>query len=412
MNRVSVFPAALAGSVAAPLSKSYAHRMLIAAALSGGSLSFGDSDDAYRTAKGLCEMGFEATFDGNTVRYGAFRPSSEVRNVHVGESGSTLRFLLPLAAALGVSANFVTEGRLGERPMEGLAAALRAHGVTTDGKSVSGSLTAGRFEIDATVSSQYVTGLLMALPLLNGDSEIVLRGRMVSAPYVDITTEVLRKAGVIVTRMEEGFLVRGGQRYAMREDRVPGDHSGAAFFLVAGALGAGVTVTGLDLASAQGDKAVVDLLEKAGAEVTREKGAVTVRRKALRAFTADLGGIPDLAPILSVLAAYADGESIFRQVGRLRDKESDRLSAIRRMLSQAGVTTREEGDDLYIVGGRPHGGVFDSYSDHRMCMSAAVLAAFAEGESVITDKDCVKKSYPAFWEDFARVGGKYEVERG
>jgi len=409
--KVTLHPSPLAGTVAAVPSKSYAHRLLIAAALSGGELSFGPSDDALRTAKGLAEMGFEAAFEGTSVRYGAFRPSDDVRNIHVGESGSTLRFLLPLAAALGVRANFVTEGRLGERPMDALSEALRAHGLETDGKGVLGTLTAGRYEIDATVSSQYITGLLMALPLLTGDSEIVLKGRMVSAPYVDITLEVLEKAGVLVRRTEEGFFIRGGQKYHLTESRVPGDFSGAAFYLVAGALGEGVTVTGLDMHSAQGDKAVTEVIRRAGAFVEAEGDRVTVRGGVLRAFEADLGAIPDLAPILSVLAAYSEGESVFTKVNRLRDKESDRLLAIRTMLAQAGIETREGDDVLYIRGGKPKGGAFDSYSDHRMCMSEAVLAAFATGDSTITNKDCVRKSYPAFWEDYAQVGGKYEVER-
>ena len=409
---VKVLSSSLTGTVSAVPSKSYAHRLLIAAALSGGEISFGPSDDALRTARGLTEMGFEATFTGDSVRYGAFRPSDERREIHVGESGSTLRFLLPLAAALGVQATFVTEGRLGERPIDALSGALRAHGAETDGKEVSGRLTAGRYEIDATVSSQYVTGLLMALPLLNGDSEIVLKGRMVSAPYVDITLEVLAKAGVEVIRTEAGFFVRGGQTYKLRDRNVPGDFSGAAFYLVAGALGEGVTVTGIDTSSAQGDKEVLDVIRRAGATVIEDGDCVTVKGGALRAFTVDLGAIPDLAPILSVLAAYAEGESVFTKVGRLRDKESDRLLAIRTMLSAAGIETKEEGDAMLIRGGKPKGGGFDSYRDHRMCMSAAVLAAFAEGDSLINDMDCVKKSYPAFWEDFTRVGGKYEVERG
>ncbi|MBP5405382.1 MAG: 3-phosphoshikimate 1-carboxyvinyltransferase [Clostridia bacterium] len=399
------------GRVAAAPSKSYAHRLLIAAALSGGSLSFGDSDDAYRTAKGLEALGFEAAFEGDRVRYGAFHPSAEEKIVRVGESGSTLRFLLPLAAALGVSATFLREGRLAERPMGALTETLLAHGAASDGGKTRGALTAGRYEIDATVSSQYVTGLLMALPLLEGDSEIVLKGRMVSAPYVEITLDVLGKAGIEIHRTAEGFFVAGGQKYHLTESRVPGDFSGAAFYLVAGALGEGVEVTGLDLTSAQGDKAVLDALRAAGAEVSSQGEAVKVKGGALRAFRLNLENIPDLAPILSVLAAFAKGESVFEKVGRLRDKESDRLFAIRDMLGRAGIETKEEGDALFIRGGKPRGGVFESFSDHRMCMSAAVLASFAEGESRVKEVECVRKSYPSFWEDLKKVGGRYEMER-
>ena len=405
-----IAPHPLSGDVAAVKSKSYAHRYLIAAALSGGKVAFGDSDDARYTARALESLGFEATFDGDTVSYGAFRPVEEVRSVFVGESGSTLRFLLPLAAALGVNADFVTAGRLGERPMAALTEALAAHGVTATANSVRGKLTAGVYEIDATISSQFVTGLLLALPLLAGDSEIRLVGRAVSAPYIDITLEVLAKAGVEVKKTENGYFVRGGQTYGLRDALVPGDFSGAAFPLVAGALGEGVTVEGLDLSTAQGDKAVVDVIRAAGGVVMVRGDRITVKKGALRAFTADVGETPDLAPILSVLAAFSSGESRLEKVSRLRDKESDRLSAIVEMLAAAGISSREEGNALVIAGGAPHGGAFDSRSDHRMAMSAAVLAAFAQGESSVNDMTCVKKSYPRFWEDFARLGGKYEVE--
>jgi len=294
--------------------------------------------------------------------------------------------------------------------MAALTETLSAHGVTATAHSVRGKLTAGVYEIDATISSQFVTGLLLALPLLEGDSEIRLVGRAVSAPYIDITLEVLAKAGVEIIKTERGYFVRGGQTYGLRDVLVPGDFSGAAFPLVAGALGEGVTVEGLDLSTAQGDKAVVDVIRAAGGVVTTQGDRITVEKGALRAFTADVGETPDLAPILSVLAAYASGESRLEKVGRLRDKESDRLSAIEEMLAAAGIASHEEGDALVILGGAPHGGAFDSRSDHRMAMSAAVLAAFAEGESRVDDMTCVKKSYPRFWEDFARLGGRYEVE--
>ena len=406
-----ITPHPLAGTVAAVKSKSYAHRYLIAAALSGGRVAFGDSDDARHTAHALEALGFEATFDGDVVTYGAFRPSEGIKRVAVGESGSTLRFLLPLAAALGVQADFVTEGRLGERPMGALTATLSAHGATATPDAVRGKLSAGVYEIDATVSSQFVTGLLLALPLLDGQSEIRLVGRAVSAPYIDITLEVLAEAGVEVHRGENGFSVAGGQAYRLTDAVVPGDFSGAAFPLVAGALGEGVTVTGLSLHTAQGDKAVLEAIRRAGGVVTIDGDAITAKRGSLSPFRADVGETPDLAPILAVLAAYSPGESVLDGVHRLRDKESDRLAAIEEMLRAARIAAREEGDALVITGGEPAGGAFDSRSDHRMAMSAAILAAYAQGNSSVSDPACVKKSYPRFWEEYSRLGGNYEVER-
>ena len=408
--KVRVIPHPLSGHLEAVKSKSYAHRMLIAAALSGGLVSYGTSEDASLTAHALAELGFKAEFSDKSVHYGEFLPSEEGKEIFVGESGSTLRFLLPLAAALGVNATFLTAGRLAERPMGALTRALEAHGAEVEGLTVRGKLTAGRYEIDATVSSQFVTGLLMALPLLAGDSEIVLVGRAVSAPYIEITLEVLSAAGITVQKTENGFFIRGGQRYALKSAVVPGDFSGAAFPLVGGALGGKVSFSGLDLRSAQGDKAIVSVLEKAGA-VVASAGDISVRKGVLRGFTADVGETPDLAPILAVLAAYATGESVLERVSRLRDKESDRLFAIEEMLARAGIRAREEGDRLIIVGGTPHGASFPSFSDHRMAMAEAILAAYATGESEIDDMTCVKKSYPEFWEDFAALGGKYEVER-
>lgn len=407
-----VTPSPLAGELDAVKSKSYAHRLLIAAALSGGELSFGDSEDAFFTAHALASLGFEASFEGERVKFGDFHLPEGKQEIKVGESGSTLRFLVPLAAALGVSAEFVMAGRLASRPMGALAECLAAHGAHWDGKALSGRLSSGIYEIDATISSQFVTGLLMALPLLQGDSEIRLLGRAVSAPYIEITLEVLASFGIEIARTESGFLVKGGQRYQRREAVVPGDFSGAAFFLAAGALGEGVTLRGLDKKNAQGDKAILAILARAGATVAIRKEEIFVSGGALSAFRTNIGETPDLAPILAVVAAYARGTSRLECVSRLRDKESDRLAAIRDMLKRAGISSREEGDDLVIEGGEPQGAAFDSFSDHRMAMSEAILAAYAEGESRINDMACVKKSYPRFWEDFARLGGRYEVERG
>jgi len=409
--RGQVFPHPLKGEIRAVASKSYAHRMLIAAALSGGALSYGDSADASHTAHALCALGFDGKIADNSVHYGDFCKKEGNHIVPVGESGSTLRFLLPLAAALGVEATFVTEGRLGERPMAALTETLSRHGVQATSDHVSGQLTPGVFPIDATVSSQFVTGLLMALPILSGDSEIQLMGKAVSAPYIRITLEVLASYGIDIKETEKGFFVKGGQHYRAVKSEVPGDFSGAAFFLVAGALGEGIRLSGLDPTSAQGDKAVVDAIRAAGGKVSFEKGILSVQGGALRAFTADVGETPDLAPILSVLAAYSAGESRLCRVSRLKDKESDRLFAIRDMLGKSSIFTQEQGDDLVIRGGAPKGAKFVSFGDHRMAMSEAILAAYAEGESEVDDTECVKKSYPTFWEDFGRVGGRYEMER-
>ena len=200
------------------------------------------------------------------------------------------------------------------------------------------------------------------------------------------------------------------EKYNLKNAQVPGDFSGAAFPLVAGALGGKTTLSGLDLSDKQGDKAILTALSDAGAKVMLSE-TVSAEKDALTAFTADVGETPDLAPILAVLAAYCKGESTLKKVSRLKDKESDRLFAIEEMLSRAGISSREEGDTLVITGGKPQGAAFRSFSDHRMTMAEAILAAYATGQSEIDDMTCVKKSYPGFWKDFAALGGQYEMER-
>ncbi len=410
--KVVIHPHSLSGDVEAVVSKSYAHRYLIAAALSGNHLpiNFGDSEDAYLTAHALNSLGFEATFNGNEVSYGAFVKKEGEQKIDVGESGSTLRFLLTLAGSLGVEAKFITRGRLAGRPMTALTKSLYGHGVLTTSNSTMGQLTPGVYTIDATVSSQFVTGLLMALPTLERDSRIVLVGRPVSSPYIEITLEVLAAAGIVIERRESEFFVKGKQKYNLTNYDMPGDFSGAAFPLVAGALGSGICVHGLDIKNPQGDKAIVDFMRRAGADISVLSKDITVRKRVLIGFRADVGSTPDLAPILAVLAAFAQGNSVLERVSRLREKESDRLFAIQDMLNHAGIKTEEVGDSLVIYGGSPKGDEFRSYSDHRMAMAAAILAAYAKGDSTIDDMACVKKSYPKFWEDFAMLGGVYEVE--
>ena len=302
------------------------------------------------------------------------------------------------------------EGRLPERPLEPLRTILCEHGMkiekTGDLLVCSGKLSGETFEIPGNVSSQYVTGLLAALPRMSADTVLRVTGNVESAAYIAMTEQVLRMAGIRFEKVGWEYSISGGQMYDLPEHvEVEGDWSNAAFFLCMGALSpAGVCVAGLHRHSAQGDRAVLDILREMGAEVTAEEETVTVRRGTLRGVTIDARPIPDLIPVLSVLAALAEDETVIEHAGRLRLKESDRLQTTAALLSALGGSVRELPDGLIISGrGRLSGGTADACGDHRIAMSAAMAACGCEGPVTVLGSECVAKSYPAFWEGFASL---------
>ena len=339
----------------------------------------------------------------------------------VGESGSTLRFLLPVLPALGIDAEITLHGRLPERPLAPLDRVLLDRGITperrADTLTIRGKLPAGNYEIDGGVSSQFVSGLLFALPLADGDSTLRVTGHAESVPYIRLTLDALRRFSVNVREEEEGTLFRipGNRPYRSPADAVipvGGDWSGAAFYLAAGAVGnTPVTVTGLDTESAQGDRAILPLLRKMGARCEISGDRVTVFPSRLCALETDASDIPDLVPVLAVLGACADGSTVLRGVGRLRIKESDRLEAVRELLGTLGVTVgiSEDSETLTVTGNRGGitGGTVSSFGDHRIAMSAAVAALAANSPVTVTDAGAVEKSAPDFFEQMKRFA---EVE--
>ncbi len=337
------------------------------------------------------------------------------------ESGSTLRFLLPVAAALGADASFQGCGKLPERPMTPLADEMKKKGVLflPEGRdslpfSIRGRLQPGIFEIPGNVSSQYISGLLFALPLLAGDSEIRVKGKLESVGYVALTLKMMRDFGIEIAEEDGLFRVPGKQSYRPAEIAVEGDYSQAAFWLSAAACGSELTVTGLRADSAQGDREAVQILERFGAPVKRSGSAVSAGNPEgsgkLTALQVDGGDIPDVIPVLSVVAACAEGESVFRNISRLRIKECDRLSAMADCLSRLGVQTAEAEDELRVVGGSMQGGCeVDGYNDHRIVMSMAVAALSCSEPVVIRGAEAIAKSYPDFFDEFRRLGGRADV---
>ena len=412
-----IMPALLGGTIPAIASKSDAHRLLILAALSQGETRLimeQRSEDIDATIGCLRALGaaIEILPDGVVVR-GIEHPN-ENPLLDCGESGSTFRFMLPVACALCEKARFTGSGRLPERPIGELMRVMQAHGVAFSAErlpfATTGRLTGGDFSLPGNVSSQYLTGLLLALPTIRSDSTISLTTRLESAAYVEITLHALRRFGVRV-RVEDGvYAVSGGQKMQSPGTlRVDGDWSNAAFFLAAGALGNPVTVSGLSLDSPQGDKAILDALRKFGAGVEATAETVTVSPAKLTGCTIDVGETPDLLPILAVLGACAAGETRLVNAARLRLKESDRLASVSAMLRAFGGTVKELPDALMITGGALAGGTVDSCRDHRIAMSAAIAAIRCANELSILGADAVNKSYPAFYSDYNQLGGHADV---
>ena len=405
----TILPGPLQGTVRVPASKSAAHRALIAAALADRPTRVAISalnQDIEATIGCLRALGATITREGDFlgINPGPFPASAAL---DCGESGSTLRFLIPVAATLGVEARFTGRGRLPERPNAVLTAALRAHGAAIDSDllpmRVSGRISGGRWALPGNISSQYVTGLLFALPLLEEDSALTLTTKLESAAYVDMTLSALRRFGIVVRPAVDGWHIPGGQRYrSPGELSVEGDWSAAAFWFAANAMGSSIQIEGLDSDSPQGDRAVAGLLGKP--EINAEN-------------------VPDLVPALAVAAASRPGRTVITGAARLRLKESDRLESVAQMLRALGAGAQVLPDGLIIQGrerflGSEHrtsgqGGeaiMIDGANDHRIVMAAAVAATRAAVPVRILDAQAVAKSYPDFFRDFEKLGGRVHVE--
>ncbi|MDR1892769.1 MAG: 3-phosphoshikimate 1-carboxyvinyltransferase [Oscillospiraceae bacterium] len=410
---ITLSPGALTGTTAAPPSKSVSHRAVICASLAGGVSQIHNidlSDDILATVNGLRALGAKITEFGDSLLVDGgeiFRRSHA--EIDCGESGSTLRFLVPLAAAGGVNSRFCGRGRLPERPLSVFANLLPKHGVAcrTEGGlplEIAGNLTPGRFFVPGNVSSQFISGLLMALPLLDVGSEIFLTTHLESKPYVDLTAEVMSAYGIRLEEFKSGYKIRGGQAYNVRRFTVEGDWSNAAFFIAAGVLGGSISLTGLNSRSLQGDRAAFAVFREFGGEISFQSGVLTAKGGELRALDVNVSQIPDLVPVIAAAAAFAAGETVIRGAARLRDKESDRLACCAENLRRAGIEVSEDADCLRIVGGKPKGAVFSGFGDHRIVMAFAVLAAYAEGDSVIEGAEAVRKSFPGFFERIKELG--------
>ena len=402
---IEIQPSKLVGTVKIPSSKSMAHRMLICAGLSKGiskieGINF--SKDIHATISVMEALGAKFEKQEHSVIVTGIREIPATAFANCCESGSTLRFLIPVAAALGVETTFIGQGRLPERPITPYVRELSKKNINfldyqnTMPFVIKGRLEHGKFELEGNISSQFISGLLFALPLLREDSEIILTSPLESKPYVDMTIDCMQQFGVCVKEIENGYHVFGTQHYHAKNFQVEGDFSQAAFFYVANAIGNQVILQNIPEKSMQGDRKIIEIIEQMCYNKNTEQDI----------FKIDARDIPDLVPILAVLATFAEKPTRIFGAERLRIKESDRLETTANMLNTLGGNVKIFSDGLEIQPvEKLHGGVIDSAGDHRIAMCGAIAATRATEPVTILGAECVDKSYPNFFEDYIKLKG-------
>lgn len=410
----------LKGTVPVPPSKSVTHRAIIAAALSGDDCLIENvvmSNDITATVECMRKLGSKIRVNTKNMTIQISHKKTykvkEMITLDCGESGSTLRFLMPLVLGRGVPVKLTGHGRLMQRPQTPYFNIFREKGINYKAESdfiiLDGTLKPGDYGLPGNVSSQFITGLLFALPLLDGDSEIIISGELESKGYVDLTIDVLKKFGIEIENYKYSlFRVKGGQKYiSMPEYKIEADYSQAAFFLVADAIGCSVECMNLNPESLQGDRAILDIIEQTGAKIVDgPNGGIMAKKTAvMHGITVDARNIPDLIPIVAVLCSFCVGESNIINAGRLRHKESDRLKSTATELKRLGVDITEGADSLKIIGRDVlEGNVCSAWNDHRIAMALSIAACRTEGCVEITGAhSAVMKSYPDFFEVYDRL---------
>ena len=414
---ISLMPGQRRGFVQIPASKSLCHRLFIMAALSEGetNISCGrPSKDVSATISCLNSLG-ASIWEKSQGLY-AVRPIKEKEHIKAvlrcGESGSSLRFLLPVCGILGAEAELIPEGRLLKRPLDSFSYELQRQGMEITKKDKSlfcrGKLCPGEFLLPGNESSQYISALLMALPLLNGESSLKIINELQSEPYIKITEDVLRTSGIEFYNSHNKYIIPGNQRPKLHGFvECEGDYSSAAFFICAGALSdGGIMLSGLNPASFQGDREILNIVSQIGADVRIIENKIFIKKGRLRAVDVDASQIPDLIPALAALLSLCRGKSRIYNGQRLRLKESDRIKTSCAMLKSLGADIEESSDGLLISGKASlSGGLCSSYNDHRIAMAAAVAACGCDKPVIIQGAEAVSKSYPDFWKDFLNLKG-------
>ena len=422
MADLKIYPSKLKGEVKIPPSKSMAHRAIICAALSDGLCIIENidySDDIIATIEAMNSLGAKIVKHKDYIEvigaYGSDEKPQETRIIDCNESGSTLRFLVPISLLFKGSSKFIGRGNLGKRPLTTYYNIFERQGIEYSYEEgnlnlvINGELNPGTFEVEGNVSSQFITGLLFTLPLLKEDSKIIITTEMESKGYIDLTLRAMNDFGVeIINNNYREFIIKGNQKYNARNYRVEGDYSQAAFFLCADSLGNDVLCKDLDLNSLQGDKEVIDILERMNLVFNaNDIGVKGTTNGELASTVIDGSQCPDIIPVLTSVAALTKGTTEIINAGRLRIKECDRLAAVTSELNKLGAKIIEKEDGLVVTGvEKLQGGVeVWSHKDHRIAMTLAIASTRCEEPIVIKDYECIAKSYPKFFEDFKALGG-------
>lgn len=416
---MQILPHLLQGNVTIPPSKSMAHRAIICASLSKGEsdiINIDYSDDILATINAMEQLGAIIIKNGSHLKItGITSFSNEVRTIDCKESGSTLRFLIPLTLLQSGKTNFHREGHLKNRPLSPYYNIFDKQNINYSelGEilSIEGKLQAGEFVIKGDISSQFISGLLFALPLLANDSKIIIEGELESRDYIAMTIQVLAIFGITIKNNKfQEFIISGNQEYQAQSYTVEADYSQSAFFFVAGALGSDIQLLGLNKNSCQGDKEIIDILQAMNITITHQEG-LSANHKRGQGITIDARSCPDIIPVLTVLAALNKGTTHIINASRLRIKECDRLRAIRTELNKIGAKIEEREDSLIIEGVEEFtGGNVSTWDDHRIAMSLAIASTRCTKPIIIDNPFCVKKSFPHFWEVFQALGGKIQEE--
>jgi len=405
-------PSIIKGTIKAPASKSMTQRAIAAALLADGqSIIHNPSycDDSLAAMSIAVGLGARVEPQVNELKINGSAILKEPK-LNCGESGLAIRMFSPIAALYPAEIKMVGSNSLKKRPMFMIEEALNQLGVkcTSSGGflplTIEGPIVGGFCEIDGSVSSQLLTGLLMALPLATGNSEIRVNN-LKSKPYIDMTIQILKSFGITVENKDYNlFRIKGNQKYVPHSYIVEGDWSGAAFLLVAGAINGQLSVSGLRSDSMQSDKSIVNALEKAGAHIISGEDQIDITRSELKAFEFDATESPDLFPPLVALASYCEGKSTIKGVSRLIYKESDRAKALKEEFGKMEIKIEIDDDLMYVIGGKPQGARVESHDDHRIAMAIAITSLGASGKVSIRDSQCVAKSYPGFFDDLRHVG--------
>lgn len=430
MKIVNINPKSLKGVVHIPPSKSISHRAIIAGALSNGESIIENiimSKDIKATCDGLISLGVEMDLKSSSDnRYtiivrgkGSIETNGDT--IDCIESGSTLRFLIPLAVTSDEKVTFNGRGKLIERPLDIYYNIFEKQGISYYNNSgilpltVWGKLKPSDFHMIGDISSQFITGLMFALPLLHGDSRIIIDTPLESKGYIDLTMDVLKSFGIEILNEDYTiFKIRGNQTYKPRKYRVEGDFSQAAFWLVAATIAGHIECSDINTNSFQGDREIIRIIQDMGGSLQITGKSVTAHKNPTRGIEIDASQIPDLIPVISVMACLSQGTTIITNASRLRIKESDRLKSTASELSKIGGRIKELKDGLIIDGvDSLKGGIVNSWNDHRIAMAMAVASTRCANPLTIEGAESVEKSYPGFWEDFKKLGGDiYERNMG